>query len=153
MDTIQPTGEKNGTKRSILVESSGLPLAMIVSGANVHDVKLLAQTLDAIVVERPQVTDENPQHLCADAGYTGKDAEGEILTRAYTPHVRPRKTESEERKEGAVPRRWVVEAAHSWLNRFRRLLIRWEKKAENYLAFLHFACALVVWRRLVPVHA
>ncbi|MFZ0325859.1 MAG: transposase, partial [Nitrososphaeraceae archaeon] len=44
-------------------------------------------------------------------------------------------------------RRWVVERTHSWMNRFRRLLIRWEKKVENHIATLHFACAWITYRR------
>ena len=50
------------------------------------------------------------------------------------------------REAGFRGRRWVVERTHSWMNRFRRILIRWEKKPENYIAFLHFACALIAFR-------
>jgi putative transposase len=50
------------------------------------------------------------------------------------------------REAGQRARRWVVERTHSWLNRFRRILVRWEKKAENYIALLHFACALIALR-------
>jgi transposase len=50
------------------------------------------------------------------------------------------------REAGFRARRWVVERAHSWMNRFRRLLVRWEKKPQNYIAFLHFACGLIAFR-------
>ena len=53
------------------------------------------------------------------------------------------------RVPGYRARRWVVEAAHSWMNRFRRLLVRWEKRVENYVGMLHLACAVIVWRRCV----
>ena len=56
-------------KKSLLVEADGGPLAVVVAGANVHDTKLLAATLDAVVIERPQPTEEEPQNLCLDKGY------------------------------------------------------------------------------------
>jgi hypothetical protein len=68
-----PIGEKNGRKRSLLVDARGVPLSLVVSGASTHDVKLLEMTLDAVVVERPQPRKYKPQHLCADAGYKGKN--------------------------------------------------------------------------------
>ena len=129
-----------------------MPLAVVVSGANTHDVKLLEATLDAIVVTRPPVEDDAPQHLCADAGYTGLPALTVIMDHEYTPHVRSRGEEKREKEEGQKARRWVVEVTFSWFNRFRKLLIRWEKKHSNYLALLHFACAIIVWRKILPVH-
>lgn len=141
-----------GTKRSILVESSGVPLAVVIAGANTHDVKLLEKTLDAVIITRPEVTEHAPQHLCADAAYTGAPAAETMNERMYTPHVRSRGEEKTEKQEGKRARRWVVEVTFSWFNRFRKLLVRWEKKEENYLALLHFACAIIVWRKLLPVH-
>jgi putative transposase len=66
----------------------------------------------------------------------------------FTAHIRARGEEAHalKQKAGVRARRWVVERSHSWLNRFRRLFIRWDKKADNYLAFLHFACALIAFR-------
>jgi putative transposase len=66
----------------------------------------------------------------------------------FTAHIRARGEEASEIKHeaGKRARRWVVERAHSWMNRFRRILIRWDKKSQNYLAFLHFACALIAFR-------
>jgi putative transposase len=67
---------------------------------------------------------------------------------AFTAHVRARGEEAQAIKQeaGYKARRWVVERTHSWMNRFRRVLIRWEKKAANYLALLHFACAWITYR-------
>ena len=141
-----------GTKRSILVESNGVPIAVVISGANTHDVKLLEKTLDAVVITRPEVTEHAPQHLCADAAYTGTSAAEAMSERKYTPHVRSRGEEKEEKQGGKKARRWVVEVTLSWFNRFRKLLVRWEKKEKNYLALLHFACAIIVWRKVMPVH-
>jgi putative transposase len=65
----------------------------------------------------------------------------------YTAHIRGHGEEAKARRAGNRARRWVVERTHSWLNRYRRLLVRWEKKAHNYLAMLHFACALIAWNQ------
>lgn len=141
-----------GTKRSVLADERGLPLAVILSGANTHDVKLLSDTLDSVVVLRPEPSNELSQNLCLDAGYTGH--QGEVETRGYIAHIRPRGEEKKEleRNPHFRARRWVVEVLHSFLNRFRKLLVRFEKKADNYLALIHFACAIIVWRRLFSVH-
>ena len=141
-----------GTKRSVLVDEKGLPLAIVISGANTHDIKLLEETLDHIVVLRPEPDEEHPQNLCLDAGYTGS---GETVEqRNYIPHIRPRGEEKKalERNPDFRARRWVVEVTHSFFNRFRKLLVRYEKKAVNYMALLQFACAVIVWRKLSRVH-
>ncbi len=93
----------------MLVDGAGIPLSLIVIGANRHDVSQLAATLDAIVVPRPLVTPRAPQHLCADAGFVGDPALNEMLALDYTPHVRPRGEERTERAHGTRARRWVVE--------------------------------------------
>ncbi len=131
-----------GTKRSVLTDEKGLPLAVVLSGANTHDVKLLEETLDHIVVLRPEPDKEHPQNLCLDAGYTGSDEK--VQLRGYTPHIRPRGEEKKdlERNPDFRARRWVVEVTHSFLNRFRKLLVRYEKKAANYLALVQLACSL-----------
>ena len=141
-----------GTKRSVLTDEKGLPLAVILSGANTHDVKLLEETLDHIVVLRPQPDEEHPQNLCLDAGYTG--CKDKVLERDYIPHIRPRGEEKKEleRNPDFRARRWVVEVTHSFFNRFRKLLVRFEKKAANYLALIQCACAVIVWRKLIRVH-
>jgi transposase len=135
-----------------MVDSNGIPLAVSVSGANTHDVKLLAATMDARVVERPDMSDGTSQNLCLDAGYTGH--EEEVVSRGYVPHIRPRGEEKKEIEKNPhfKPRRWIVEVNHSWVNRFRKLLIRFEKKACNYVALIQFAFAVIVWRKLISVH-
>lgn len=121
-----------------------MPLAVAVDGANVHDQKLLAATLDNIPIERPEPTSDKPQNLCLDKGYVGKSVEREVRKRGYEPHVPHKANEPPKRthRRGKA-RRWKVERTHSWLNRARRLLIRWEKKAANYLGFLHLQFALI----------
>ena len=113
---------KMGTKRSVLTDEKGLPLSVVLSGANTHDIKLLEETLDSIIISRPAVSENHPQNLCLDAGYTGSTQS--VEKRQYTVHIRPR---GEERKEiehnpDFRARRWVVEVTHSFFNRFRKLL-------------------------------
>lgn len=131
----------------MLIDGTGVPLSLIVSGANRHDVKLLAQTLDGIVIRRPKPSRRRRQHLCADKGYSGKPAAAIMRARGYIPHVRQIGQETKPTRGRKHPaRRWKVERTHSWLNRFRKLLVRYEKKADNYLALLHCASAIICWR-------
>ena len=97
----------------------------------------------------PIAPEEKPavQHMCMDKAYDSADIRASLQQRGYTPHIKSRGEEEGDRR--STPhyraRRWVCERTHSWLNRFRRILVRWEKKAENYLAFLHLANAYVVY--------
>ena len=138
---------KSGTKRSLLTEGNGIPISVTVDGANRHDKKLVSGTLEATMIERPS-PEEVEQNMCMDKGYDYPDIRKLVEEYGYTAHIRSRGEEIKEKKEipGYRARRWVVERTHSWLNRFRRLLIRWEKKLENYLAMLHFACAWITFR-------
>ena len=108
--------------------------------------------MDNLVIFRPVPTEDNPQNLCLDAGYVGYDEA--VKSRKYIPHIRPRGEEKKEieRNPDFKPRRWVVEVTHSFVNRFRKLLVRFEKKDINYLGLLEFAFAIIVWRKLIPVH-
>jgi putative transposase len=140
---------KCGTKRSVLVEAQGVPMALEVGPAQRHDVKLLAATLGGVVVERPGPT-EQKQHLCLDKAYAGEPTEQLADEKGYEVHVPDKANAKKKRKRKGgrrKARRWVVEAAHWWLNRFRRLLVRWEKKKANYLSMLYFACAIICWRK------
>jgi len=140
---------KSGTKRSVVVDGGGVPLGLVVEGAHRHDAPLLEPTLDAILIRRPVPTPEQPQHLCLDNGYKGAPPEQAATQRGYVLH-RPDPAQGPKRKRQPgrrKARRWVVEVAHSWLNRFRRLLVRWEKKLANYLSLIYFACAIICWRK------
>ena len=79
---------KNGVKRSILVETDGGPLSVVIAGANVPDFKLLEATLDAVVLERPAPTEQAPQHLCLDKGYDKQPAREVAERHGYIPHIR-----------------------------------------------------------------
>ena len=155
---------KQGTKRSLLCDRRGVPLALVIEGANCHDMKLLSATLDRQIAPRPEPTMEQPQNLCLDAGYDYDAIYADLYLRGYEPHVRLnphshkwywealQKQPAEETPANSLeptrhPRRWVVERLFSWLNRSRRLLIRWEKLAAPYEAFLQLACALICFHQ------
>lgn len=135
---------KKGTKRSILTDAKGVPLSVTVDGANRHDKKLEKKTLDDIIIDRPS-PDEIIQNICMDKGYNFPDIRKLVEDYGYTAHIRSR-GEEKIKILGFRARRWVVERTHSWLNKFRRLLIRWEKKIENYLAMLHLASAWITFK-------
>lgn len=128
----------------MLTDGRGVPLATVVTAANVNDHTVVPALLAA---RRAQASARLPQPgLCLDAGYDQVVTEAVVAAAAYTPHIR-RKREARPARDARVePHRWTVERTHAWHNRFRRLLIRWEKKAANWLALIHFANALITFR-------
>jgi putative transposase len=125
-----------------------VPVGIAVDGANRNDMKMVAETLASIPVQRPQPTPERPQGMCLDKGYDYDEVRALLQAFGFTAHIRSRGEEKKALKRNArrKARRWVVERTHSWLNRFRGLLIRWSKKPENYIAMLHFALAIITYR-------
>ena len=110
--------------------------------------KLARATLDSLPVQRPAPTPERPQGLCLDKGYDFDEVRKTLHEFRFTAHIRGRGEEAQAIKNeaGFKARRWVVERTHSWMNRFRRILVRWDKSPRNYIAFLHFSCALIALR-------
>ena len=139
---------KNGVKRSLLTEADGVPVGLAVEGANRNDFKMMKATLESIPVQRPMPTRKRPQGICLDKGYDYDEARALADEFGYTAHIRARGEEAQAIKHeaGFQARRWVVERTHSWMNRFRRILTRWEKKAENCLGLLHLVCAIITYR-------
>jgi putative transposase len=135
-------------KRSLLVDGQGIPLGLAVEGANRNDFKMVRATMEHIPINRPKPAQEAPQHLCLDKGYDYDEVRELGKEFGYTLHIRPRKEEAQvlKRQVGFQARRWVVERTDSWMNRFRSVLIRWDKKVENYLGLLHLACAYITYR-------
>jgi putative transposase len=123
-------------------------VGLVVAGAKRPDLKLVKETSKSIVVKRPRPTKKRPQGMCLDKGYDSAEVRDTLREFRFTAHIRARGEEAQARKRhaGARARRWGVERTQSWMNRCRRVLIRWDKKGENYLAFLHFACALIAFR-------
>ena len=131
-----------------MVEGDGIPIGVAVDGANRNDFKMARQTIESITVKRPKPTKKKPQGMCLDKGYDYDEVRELLDEFRFTAHIRARGEEAKtlKRHVGMKARRWVVERTHSWLNRFRALLIRWCKKPENFLATLHFALAVIAYR-------
>jgi len=125
-------------------------LSLVVSGANRHDSVSLDSLLRGRVVAPGQ--ENTPQNLCLDAAYVGK--EGTVIDNGFIPHIRPRGEEKEliERDPGFKPRRWVVELAHSWCNRFRKLVPRYEKTDLSYVALNTLAAAMIVLNKVMVIY-
>ena len=123
-------------------------MGLAVDGANRHDMKLVRATVDSLPVPRPAPSPEHPQGLCLDKGYDFDEVRRTVDEFGFTAHIRSRGEEAQaiKKEAGFKARRWVVERTHSWMNRFRRILVRWDKSPDNYIAFLHFACALIALR-------
>ena len=121
----------------------------MAAGANRNDFKLAKPTLENIEIERPEPTKERPQNMCMDKGFDFPEIDELVAEWGYTAHIARKGVDQSKRQRmpSYRARRWVVERTHSWMNRFRRLLIRWEKKEENYLAMLHFACAWITYQQ------
>jgi putative transposase len=126
---------KLGVKRSVLTDARGVPLGIAISGANAHDTTLLRATLQSIPVPRPK------------PGSRRKPSETLARRRGYVPHIPSKGDTQRKRRAGYRARRRVVEASHAWTNRARRQLGRWEKKADNYLAFVHFQFAYIALKQ------
>ena len=127
-----------------------MPLGIEVAGANIRDEKLLRATIESIPIALPN-DPELKAGICLDRGYDFSEVYALLNEFGFTAHVRSRGQEAEAIKHeaGFRARRWVVERTHSWLNRFRRLLVRWEKRARTYIAMLHLACGLITWREVI----
>ncbi len=143
-----------------MTEGRGIPLAVVLSGANRTDMKKLGDLLDArLIVSLPEagaegITGERTtRHLCLDRGYATVACRETAEAHGYEAHIPPRRSADHPLPAPGdparhPPRRWVVEVSHSWFNRFRRLLIRWEKKGANYLGFVQLAACLIIYRKL-----
>jgi len=140
---------KSGSKKSLIVERSGGPLGLELEGANLHDTKLLQGTIDAIVVERPDPA-QLEQHLCLDKAYDNPTGHTTVAAAGYIAHIRRIGEEKlDQTGEKTHPaRRWVVERTLAWLQKCRAILIRYDKKADNYRGLIQLACALLWYRRL-----
>jgi transposase len=131
-----------------LTDKKGIPLSVVITAANTHDMKAATETLDSIIVVKRPSPRKRKQNLCLDKGYDFPEIQHEIINRGYIPHIRHKGEKKRKRKRHSA-RRWVVERTNSWHNRFRKLLIRYEKKAENYLELVHLACCIIIYRRII----
>lgn len=141
-----PDRGKKGTKRHLLVDGRGAPLSLVVTGANRHDVTQLELVLVEIIIERPE---DIEQRLCADKAYDGSPAKQIIVSHGYIPHVKTHREEIQKNNTTTwKARRWVVEVSHLWfINRFRKILVCYEARADSYMALLHMAAAIIAFRK------
>ena len=132
------------------MDGRGVPLSLVVTGANQHDVTQLDAVLQAIMVKRKTPSVRRSKHLCADAGYRGRRALEIMESHGYIPHVvsRGKEVDAKRRDPTKKARRWVVEVCHSWFNRFRKLLVRYEKLERSFLALNHIAAAIIAFRKV-----
>ena len=149
-DPTRRTGEKNGAKRSLLVDENGVPLSLVVTGANRHDSVVLEPLLEGRIAS-PTTPQETP-NLCLDAAYVGKEDTAKAA--GFIPHIRPRGEEKKliELDPSFKARRWVVELAHSWFNRFRKLVPRYEKTDLSYNALCALAAAMIVLNKVMVIY-
>ena len=108
----------------------------------------MAEPIASIPVARPRPTRAEPQGLCLDKGYDYPESRSVGITAGFTLHLRSRGEEKKELecKPGVRARRWVVERTHGWMNRFRRILVRWEIREDTYFAMLHLVCGIGIRR-------
>jgi putative transposase len=132
----------------MLVDGVGVPLAMIVTGANRHDASQLETLLDSIIISRPDPF-EHPQNMCLDKGFSGEPVLQAVVLRGYIPHIKSRGQEKSSKEQNPTYKahRWVVEATHSWMNQFRKLLVRYEKLDKTYKGLLMLSCAFIALRK------
>jgi putative transposase len=133
-----------------LTEGKGIPVACLVTGANRTDMKKLAELLDAVLIPLPATIES---HLTLDRGYDYDACREAAVARGYTVHIPPKASAAQplpapNDPERHPPRRWVVEVGHSWFNRFRRLLTRWEKQGAHDLGFVQLAAVLIIYRKV-----
>jgi transposase len=141
---------KRGSKRHLVVDGAGIPLAVAHTAANVHDSKMLEELVDAIRpicgprgrAGRPR---KRPKKLHADKGYDFRRCREALRKRSIKIRIGRRRVDSSER---LGQYRWVVERTLSWLNRYRRLKVRYERRADVHQAFLDLGCALICWNHM-----
>jgi transposase len=157
-------------KRHILTDKKGIPLSVVISSANTHDIKLVTDVVDNVVIKRPSPYKTKKirvrrklQHLCLDKAYNSEHEEQELIKRRYVLHIPPKRKngEKEEHEEAKITvqhcsnrkkhsaKRWVVERTNSWHNRFRKLFTRYEKKSENYLRLVQLSCCMIIYRKII----
>lgn len=141
---------KLGVKHCTLTEAKGIPIGITTAPANWHDSRLLIATLESIPIRRPKPTLTHPQGMCLDKAFDSAAVRTVLSLYKFVPHIRRIGEEKKRllRSSELKPRRWVVERSHSWFNRKRAILIRWEKDPANYEALLHIEAALICFQHI-----
>jgi transposase len=134
----------------LLVDRRGIPLAVGLSAANTHDSVLLEAVVDAVPPikgpgGRPGRPRKRPAKLHGDKGYDYPRCRRALRRRGITPRIARRGVESSKR---LGRHRYVVERSRAWLAGYRRLQVRYERRADILLGFVHLACALICLKSL-----
>ena len=160
---------KPGTKRHILTDKKGIPLSVVISSANTHDIKLVTDVVDNVVIHKRPPSYKTKtgrrtklQHLCLDKAYNSEPEEQDLIKRGYVLHIPPKRKRGEKEEQEAKitvqhcsnrkkhsAKRWVIERTNSWHNRFRKLFTRYEKKVENYLGLVQLSCCTIIYRKII----
>jgi transposase len=154
---VGKTKRGKGTKLMVLADGQGLALGVCVEAATPSEVKLLERTLDAVKVTRRRGKNRRPHkpaRLIADRGYDSNPARALLVSRDIEPIIPKRRnnkkaTHQDGRKLRRCRRRWVIERTNSWLQTFRRLVVRYERSATVFTALVHLACALMTLKRVL----
>jgi transposase len=138
---------KPGSKRHLVTDRNGIPLVMVLTGANVHDSRVFEDLLDGIELikgarGRPR---RRPEKLHADKGYDARKCRKVLKRRGIKSRIARKGKESSER---LGRHRWVVERTLAWMARYRRLAVRYERRANIHEAFLHLGCSLICFNYL-----
>jgi transposase len=136
-----------GSKHHLIVDATGVPLAITLTGGNRNDVTQLLPLVDSVgpvagKIGRPR---QHTRELIADRGYDHDKYRRALWERGIKPIIARRQTEH---GSGLGSRRWVVERTFAWLHQLRRLRIRWERDDRLHLAFMSLGCAIIAWRYL-----
>lgn len=139
---------KKGSKHHVITDGQGIPLAVILTGANTHDVTQLQPLVEAIPAihgkrGRPR---RRPKVVQGDRGYDSQEHRAWLRVHHILPQLARRNTPH---GSGLGKTRWVIERTLSWLHQFRRLRVRWERRSDIHCAFLILGCILICWNCLV----
>lgn len=133
---------KYGTKRSIIIDGNGIPLSLVIGAANVHDSQFIDKNLDNIIVPKYRLS-VYPDKLCADKAYDGINIDILVLLKGLKPVIA---------KKGRINsftrnwKRWSIERTFSWINKFKKVSQRWEKRSENYEGLIQFVLGVICLR-------
>lgn len=141
----------------LVVDGTGIPLTFLTEAANISEFKLALQTIDQISVSnRPLHPRKRPEILVADKGYDAQWLRDAIKKRSIIPKI-PKRRKRGQKEEPAYnttidsyyKTRWIIERTNAWLQNYRRITVRWDRKCENYEAFIELACILICLRRVL----
>jgi transposase len=138
----------------VLADGTGTPLGIHVEKASPSEVKLLEQTLENGRIGGRRAKRRKPKRLIADRGYDSNKVRALLVKRKIEPIIPARRnnrvaTHQDGRKLRRYKRRWIIERTNSWLQTFRRLVVRYERSAQTFTALVHLACALTTLKRVL----